>query len=195
MTQTINLIYTLEILNAHTVSLSGITVTDSLPAEVSFVSSMPPAIQTNGNQFVFDLGTLETNSNAVITIEVAVTSTVPGVITNVAFASTTNINVSVTAQVATAETLLYIPTDLHLIKTASLAGSNVTYTVTVSNRSVSAAANVMGRRSSSSLIRCQQSTHMGVDSRMSSGWMSSGAAPLAAAASMSAWVIHRGRKV
>ncbi|MEM7396777.1 MAG: DUF11 domain-containing protein, partial [Verrucomicrobiota bacterium] len=65
--------YTIDVLNLYTGDLSGITVTDALPNGVEFVASTPPAVSTNGNAFTFDIGTLETMSNVVITIDVTVT--------------------------------------------------------------------------------------------------------------------------
>ena len=137
-----NLIYTLEILNAHTVSLSSITVTDALPAEVSFVTSSVPAVLTNRN-VVFDLGTLDAGSNVLITIDVLVTSTVPVMVTNRAWATSAETNVVKLPARGAVETLLYRPTDLAVTKSASILGSNVAYSLVVTNLSGIRADNVV----------------------------------------------------
>ena len=63
-----NLTYTLDVLNNYTSTFGGIVVTDTLPAEVSFVSSDPPASLTNGHDYVFDIGTLEPGKRADLAI-------------------------------------------------------------------------------------------------------------------------------
>jgi uncharacterized repeat protein (TIGR01451 family) len=85
-----NLLYTIDIANSSTTVLGGVVVTDTLPAEVSFVSSVPPPTTNFGNEYVYDIGMLDTGATFQITIDVLVTSTVPGVVTNWAIFTTTN---------------------------------------------------------------------------------------------------------
>ncbi|MEM7392334.1 MAG: hypothetical protein AAF492_08285 [Verrucomicrobiota bacterium] len=141
-----NLTYTIEIVNAHTSTLAGITVRDVLPAEVTFVSALPAPDQINGNEVVFDLGALDVTSNAVITIDVTVTAAPPMALffTNRVTAITTNLNVMPSNAMAEAEALLVVPVDvLDVTKSVSRFESNYTYTITVMNQSVSNADNVV----------------------------------------------------
>ena len=139
----INLTYTIDVANTFTSAFGGVTVTDALPAEVSFISAIPSPNQTNGNEYVFDVGVLEPGSNALITIDVMVTSAVPTVLTNFAIVATTNTNVILTANSDTAETVLFRPTDLAIIKTVSSFQTNLNYTITVTNQSLQDAENVV----------------------------------------------------
>ncbi|MEM7395259.1 MAG: hypothetical protein AAF492_23240, partial [Verrucomicrobiota bacterium] len=138
-----NLTYTINFINTSISPLGGVVVTDTLPDEVMFVSSMPPASLTNGNDYTFNLGALEAGSNASITIDVIVTSTVPGVVTNVAIAGFTNTNVTISSAQDMARTLLFRPTDLALTKEVSRVQSNYSYLISITNRSVSLADNVV----------------------------------------------------
>ncbi|MEM7392329.1 MAG: hypothetical protein AAF492_08260, partial [Verrucomicrobiota bacterium] len=90
-----NLSYKLTVLNTHTTDLGGIVVSDVLPDELAFVSSVPAPSQTGGNTLSFDVGILNPGSNAVITIDTVVTGAVPSSVTviNLANALTTNRNI------------------------------------------------------------------------------------------------------
>ncbi|MEM7393408.1 MAG: DUF2341 domain-containing protein, partial [Verrucomicrobiota bacterium] len=77
-----NLIYTIDVMNLSTIGVSGVVVTDTLPAGVVFLSSVPPAASTNGTRYAFNLGALAGSSNAIVTVQAAVTTAVPGVVTN-----------------------------------------------------------------------------------------------------------------
>ncbi|MEM7391593.1 MAG: hypothetical protein AAF492_04525, partial [Verrucomicrobiota bacterium] len=140
-----NLTYSITVLNTYTGVLGGIVVTDVLPSEVTFVSSTPAADQTNGNDLVFQVGALGPNSNTMITIEVAVTSTLPMsvVITNRVAGRTANTNAFITRDLDTAETLIAVPVDLAIAKDVSRFQSNFLYTITVSNLTMIPASNVV----------------------------------------------------
>ncbi|MEM7390860.1 MAG: hypothetical protein AAF492_00810, partial [Verrucomicrobiota bacterium] len=140
-----NLTYTIQVFNTFTGAIGGIVVTDTLPAEVEFVASTPPADQTNANQYRFSLGTLGPGSNAVITIDATVTASVPSsvVITNRASASTTNQNISPSKTFDSAKTLLFVPTDiLALSKSVLQFQTNLTYILRVTNRTTNTAMNL-----------------------------------------------------
>ncbi|MEM7391208.1 MAG: hypothetical protein AAF492_02585 [Verrucomicrobiota bacterium] len=130
-----NLTYTINVMNSYTGIAGGVVVTDALPDGVSFIASTPPPSQTNLNQYLFDLGSLGPGSNATVTINVAITSTVPQIITNYAIATSTNTNVLVIGS-DTAQTRLFLPTDLAVTKNVSRFQTNYTYTMTVSNQSL-----------------------------------------------------------
>ena len=70
-----NLTYTIEVVNGFATALGGVVVTDALPAGISFVSSVPPASQTNGNEYLYDVGVLETNTNFLIITTIYCTPT------------------------------------------------------------------------------------------------------------------------
>ena len=86
--------------------MGGVVVTDFLPAAAAFITSTPPANATNGNDYSFNLGTLTTGAVTSITISVSITSSVPGVITNRATVSTTNLEVNLTNNQDAATTIL-----------------------------------------------------------------------------------------
>ncbi|MEM7394091.1 MAG: hypothetical protein AAF492_17260, partial [Verrucomicrobiota bacterium] len=140
-----NLTYTISLLNLSTTTLGGVVVTDALPLEVAFVSASPPPDQISGNELVFDVGMLGVSSNAVITVLVTATATPPATvtITNIAQASTTNTNLLVQTVTDTAESDIFIPADLlALDKSVTAAGSNLTYTLTVTNLTSNSVADV-----------------------------------------------------
>ncbi|MEM7393942.1 MAG: LamG-like jellyroll fold domain-containing protein, partial [Verrucomicrobiota bacterium] len=74
--------YTIDVLNNSTVAVNGLVVTDTMPAMVTLVNSIPPASQTNGNVYTFTLGTLATGAMTSVVLNVSVTSGIPGFITN-----------------------------------------------------------------------------------------------------------------
>jgi len=85
-----NLTYVINIVNLSTSPVGGVVVTDSIPANVIWLGSTPPVALTNGNNYIFNLGGLGIGASTSITINVAVTTSVPGVITNWARVTTTN---------------------------------------------------------------------------------------------------------
>ena len=80
------LTYTLTVTNAGPSSATGVTVVDTLPAGVTFVSSTPT--RSGGpNPLVWNLGTLNSGSSVNITVVVTVDTSTRGSITNVASVS------------------------------------------------------------------------------------------------------------
>ncbi|MEI6083472.1 MAG: S8 family serine peptidase, partial [Verrucomicrobiota bacterium] len=80
------LTFTLIVSNFGGATASSITITDTLPANVTF-NSASPACFTNGNLVICDLATLA--SNAAATITFTVTPTLPGSLANTASVSAT----------------------------------------------------------------------------------------------------------
>ena len=133
--------YTLRVTNAGPGPAPGVTVVDTLPAGVSFVSaSVPPASQAGG-RLVFDLGTLAAGSSATIDIVVVVQAS--GTLVNQAVVSSTaaeadssnnlaSVPVEVSPQPAATTTVLALqrfgfhaqPTDLVLTFSAALDGAS-----------------------------------------------------------------------
>jgi len=140
-----NLTYTINVMNLSTVGISGVVVTDSIPANVILLSSIPPPSQTNGNDYIFNLGFLSNGAITTIVINAAVTSVVPGTLTNWAIVSTTNVELNLANNRDSAETTIFPPPpldhDLALTKTASssnlLFGTNLTYVINIMNLSTS----------------------------------------------------------
>jgi len=77
------LTYTLHITNLGPNQATSVTVTDSLPREVIFISSTP-AGTLSGTNLIVSLGTMDAGSNATVMIQVLVSNTAPGVLTNIA---------------------------------------------------------------------------------------------------------------
>ncbi|MEM7395557.1 MAG: hypothetical protein AAF492_24770, partial [Verrucomicrobiota bacterium] len=84
----VNLTYTIGVTNRSLSSVSGIEVRDHMPAGLALLSSVPPADQTNGNEFVFHVGALAAGSGTSIVIQAELVSMVPQTLTNLVF--TTN---------------------------------------------------------------------------------------------------------
>ncbi|MEM7396297.1 MAG: hypothetical protein AAF492_28515 [Verrucomicrobiota bacterium] len=101
-----NLTYTIDVMNLSTVAVTGVAVTDTLPVEVRFLSSSPPATETNGLAYTFDLGTLATGAVTSIVIQTAVTSTVPETITNRAVATLLGTELTLSNNIDSATTIL-----------------------------------------------------------------------------------------
>ncbi|MEM7396413.1 MAG: DUF11 domain-containing protein, partial [Verrucomicrobiota bacterium] len=77
-----NMVYTIAITNLSTTAVSSLSVTDSIPTHVVVITSTPTASQTNGADYIFNLGPLPGGASTSISITVGVTSMVPIVVTN-----------------------------------------------------------------------------------------------------------------
>ncbi len=138
-----NLTYTISVTNFGPSSASSVTVTDTLPNNVTFVSATGGGTNNNG-LVTWNLGTL--NSNQTSSVTVTVTAPASGTLTNSASvgaptADTNGLN-NVTPPVITSVTPL---ADLLITKTgpASVnALSNFSYTISVTNLGPSSASSV-----------------------------------------------------
>ena len=140
------LTYTLSAQNNGPANASGVTLTDELPAEMSFNSATPSqgsCAETSGT-VACDLGAVTTGGSA--SVQIVVTPQSTGTITNTASVQgPTDIDSS--NNTATEQTTVITPdADLALTKTDStdpvLAGGALTYTLTVQNNGPSAATGV-----------------------------------------------------
>src|SRR5664279_1196539 len=138
-----NLVYTISVKNFGPSSAGSVTVTDTLPLGVTFVSATGGGVNTSG-VVSWSLGTL--TSGQVSNVTVTVTAPASGSLTNTARVSTPtgdpNSTNNVTAPVVTSVTPV---ADVAIGKTGSasvLASSNLVYTISVTNFGPSSASSV-----------------------------------------------------
>ncbi|MEM7391130.1 MAG: DUF2341 domain-containing protein, partial [Verrucomicrobiota bacterium] len=101
-----NLTYTLGVDNLGTNPAGGVVVTDSLPNNVVLISSVPPPAQTNGNAYIFNLGTLGPGASVSVMISATYTSSATATITNWAWVSTTDTEMNLANNMDSAVTLI-----------------------------------------------------------------------------------------
>src|SRR6185437_7108782 len=143
------LTYTVTVTNnSATNAAADTTLTDALPAGVTFVSatSSQGTVSQTGGVITGALGSLAAGASATVTITVL--PNVPGTITNTATASTSSGDNNLANNTATADTTVTAAgagaVDLSVTKTDSpdpvAAGQALTYTITVTNNSATNAA-------------------------------------------------------
>jgi uncharacterized repeat protein (TIGR01451 family) len=78
------LLYTISVLNSSPLGVTNVVVTDTLPPEVSFISSSPgqPTCNESNGTVTCNLGSLSANQNVQITISVLVKASTSGKIFN-----------------------------------------------------------------------------------------------------------------
>ncbi|MFZ5863100.1 MAG: DUF11 domain-containing protein [Nitrospirota bacterium] len=148
-----DLTYTLTVTNLGPNSASGVKITDTLPATVTFVSATwgtaaPPASQTNctmsGGTVTCTIGAMSNGATRVATIVVRPLQ--GGTLTNTAIVSSTSTESAPANNTSTTTTTVTPSANLSIIKSDSpdpvLAGQNLTYTITVNNAGPSSATGV-----------------------------------------------------
>ena len=141
--------YTVSLFNLGTSAATGVEVTDTLPANVAFVSATPSAGTFNATTKVWSIPNVPTTNgvNNPLTLTIVVTATAPGTSFNTVTITKSDVwdpnNRNNTARTPTSPQ----QADLVVSKTVDNAtpnvGDNVTFTVTLDNLGPSAAQNVV----------------------------------------------------
>ncbi len=140
-----NLTYMITVNNAGPSAATGVTVTDTLPAGVTYVSATPSQGSCSGTSTVTcNLGTLANGASA--TVSIVVTPTTTGTKNNTASVTSSVTDPNTGDNSSTASTTVNPSANLSITKTDSPdpvnAGGTLTYTITVSNAGPSTATNV-----------------------------------------------------
>ncbi len=143
------LTYTLEVTNNGPSTATGVVVQDDLPDVLTFQNgaSTRGAVSAVGQLVTAQIGTLEPNESARITIETLIDSSATGVISNTATVSTDGVETDETNNLDMEETTIVALVDLAITKQDSVdpvvPGTQLTYTLDVVNNGPSDATNVM----------------------------------------------------
>ena len=133
------LTYNLGVTNNGRHQATSVTLTDELPADVSFVSasSTQGSCAASGSTVTCELGDLDQNSNVSVTITVNVTAASGTTLENTASVSSTLIDPNMQNNSATINTDVQASADMSAYAAADpyyvLSGEHVTYTVDVTN--------------------------------------------------------------
>ena len=138
-----NLTYTITVANLGPSPATNVVVTDVLPADVNFVSATGGITPVAG---VLTWPALTLGTGATSNLEVVVTAPGTGVLTNTAYLTSPIYDPTGDNNTNTVTTTVTESADVAVFKAGpatSQAGSNITYTIVVTNLGVSAAANVV----------------------------------------------------
>ena len=140
-----NLTYTVSVTNKGTSNAKEVTLTDTLPEGVEFISASVNPTQKSGNTLTFDLGNL--NNGEAKTIKVTVTPPKTGNITGSAQVTSKTFDSDATNDIAVLTTSVKpVSTDLSITTTGTPTtvnlGDKLTYNLTVTNNSPTKATGV-----------------------------------------------------
>ncbi len=141
-----NVTFTIQVVNSGPSVSQNVRITDVLPAGLTFQSATPSVGTYNQTTGLWTIGTLNNGANATLTV-VATAATAGAVInTATATSDTTDPNTTnSTASVSVTITAVVQGADLSVVKTASntapTVGTNVTFTIQVTNLGPNAAVN------------------------------------------------------
>ncbi len=139
--------YSIVVTNNGPATAADVTLTDALPAEVTFVSSTPggPTCTESGGTLSCDLGSLANGASVPVTLTVTAQDEAAGPFDNTAVVATSTFESDDTNNDDTAPVVISPITDITVTKTAPAnvdAGSDFDYTITVTNNGPSTAADV-----------------------------------------------------
>lgn len=142
--------YTISITNSGVVPAIGVVLTDTLPAEVTFVSSIPAdtecAYNENDHRLECNLGDLAVGANTQVLLTVQVPASASGSLTNEAAVDSTTLEADPTDNTTTQVTTVDAEADLALLKIDDpdpvVADNLLAYTITISNNGPSDAVGV-----------------------------------------------------
>ncbi|WP_456376660.1 isopeptide-forming domain-containing fimbrial protein [Thiolapillus sp.] len=139
------IVYTIEVSNAGPSNATGVNVTDTLPADVTLVSTSGCANDPTGVPNC-SLGDLAVGATVSYTVTVEVGSGASGTLTNAAVVSATTPDPDMGNNTATEPTAVNVAADLRIAKTDNAdpvnAGDQVVYTIVVTNAGPSDATGV-----------------------------------------------------
>jgi LPXTG-site transpeptidase (sortase) family protein len=140
-----NVTFTTTAHNNGPVNATGVQVTDSLPAGLTYVSSAPSAgTSYNSGTGIWNIGALVNGASATLGITATVTSTAP--VTNTATKSAEDQTDPVAGNNSASVTVTPVSADIAIVKTVSNSTppylSNVIFTITATNNGPSAATGV-----------------------------------------------------
>lgn len=143
------LTYTIIVNNDGPSTASGVTVTDVLPAGVTFVSASTTAgtVANAAGTVTGTIGTLASGGSATITIIASVDPATRGTITNTATVTGAETDTNNANNSATTTTTANGSVDVSIVKAdsadPSIVGNTLTYTLTIQNNGPSTATNVV----------------------------------------------------
>ena len=140
-----NLTYNIGVTNTGPQDATNVTLTDTLPASMTFVSATSSQGTCSGTSTVTcNLGSMVSPSQA--SASIVVKPTQAGSITNTVSVSATEPDLATANNTASVTSTVLLPADLAVTKTASASsvasGSNITYTLAVTNNGPASATNV-----------------------------------------------------
>lgn len=144
-----DLVYTMTITNDGPSTATNVQFTDTLPAGVTVtnVTSSQGSVSNDNGVVSGNLGTLAADATATVTITVGVNSTTTGSLTNTASVSADETELITTNNQDSVTTTVTQNVDLQIEKvdntTTVTNGSDLTYTLTVTNNGPSTATNVV----------------------------------------------------
>lgn len=140
-----DLTYTITVTNAGPNDATAVTLTDTLPTGVTFISASPGCSFFAPNTVICALGTL--NVSDFVNVTITVRPNAPGVITNTAEVTAAEDDPDTTNNQATEETEVQGVADLSVVKTDQtdpvVVGQDLSYTLVVTNNGPSPATNVV----------------------------------------------------
>jgi uncharacterized repeat protein (TIGR01451 family)/CSLREA domain-containing protein len=140
-----DLTYTITVTNNGPNAATIVTLTDTLPTGVTFVSASPGCIFSAPNTVICALGTLSVNDSVDVTI--VVRPNTPGIITNTAEVTAIEEDPNLNDNQDTEETEVQGVADLSVVKTDQtdpvVVGQDLSYTLVVTNNGPSLATNVV----------------------------------------------------